>query len=139
MFLAEESPELADDLRGGDWGAIVTNVMAQQAPQELLGIHTNMPGTAPRRYGEPPSSGLSADERCTDWRPPPSAWLRAHLTHLCGLASLRRPYTGRHPRQHHALLVDEHGDFFGSPLLGMQGRLFQRLQRLRPRCRERLS
>src|SRR6266498_2104988 len=52
---------------------------------------------------------------------------------------LRRPYTRRHPRQHHALLVDEYGGFFGSSLLGEQVRLFRREERLHPGCRERLS
>ena len=33
--------------QGGDWGAIISQVMAVQAPQGLLGIHTNMPGTTP--------------------------------------------------------------------------------------------
>ena len=32
----------------------------------------------------------------------------------------------RTPRQHHALLVDEHGSVFGSPLLGEQVQLFRR-------------
>ena len=33
--------------QGGDWGAIVTDLMAVQAPPELLGMHTNMAGVVP--------------------------------------------------------------------------------------------
>jgi pimeloyl-ACP methyl ester carboxylesterase len=55
--------------QGGDWGALITDVMATQAPPELLGIHTNMPGAIPpdidkaAQSGAPAPSGLSADER----------------------------------------------------------------------------
>jgi pimeloyl-ACP methyl ester carboxylesterase len=54
---------------GGDWGALIGDVMAAQAPPELLGIHTNLPFTVPRdiakaaQAGAPPPSDLSADER----------------------------------------------------------------------------
>ena len=34
--------------QGGDWGAIISQVMAVQAPPGLLAIHTNMPGTVPQ-------------------------------------------------------------------------------------------
>jgi pimeloyl-ACP methyl ester carboxylesterase len=55
--------------QGGDWGAIITDVMATQGHSELLGIHSNMPGIFPPDIdkaaltGAPAPSGLSADER----------------------------------------------------------------------------
>jgi pimeloyl-ACP methyl ester carboxylesterase len=33
--------------QGGDWGAIISELLAVQAPAGLLGIHVNMPGTVP--------------------------------------------------------------------------------------------
>ncbi len=55
--------------QGGDWGNCVTELMALQAPPELLGIHTNMAATVPADIdkaafsGAPAPSNLSADER----------------------------------------------------------------------------
>ena len=55
--------------QGGDWGAVITELMAVEAPPELLGIHTNMPGIFPDEIdkaafsGEPAPAGLSADEK----------------------------------------------------------------------------
>jgi len=55
--------------QGGDWGALVTDILATQAPPELLGIHSNMPGIFPVDIdkaafsGAPAPSGLSADEK----------------------------------------------------------------------------
>src|ERR1700726_2293805 len=33
--------------QGGDWGGLITEIMAAQAPPGLLGVHTNFPGTVP--------------------------------------------------------------------------------------------
>jgi pimeloyl-ACP methyl ester carboxylesterase len=55
--------------QGGDWGGAITNVMGEQAPPELLGVHVNFPATIPPdiakalQCGDPPPATLSADER----------------------------------------------------------------------------
>jgi pimeloyl-ACP methyl ester carboxylesterase len=55
--------------QGGDWGAMVTDVMGAQAPPELLGIHLNWVFAVPPdidmavQSGKPPPSDLSADEK----------------------------------------------------------------------------
>src|ERR1043166_9094883 len=54
--------------QGGDWGAQITDVIGREAPPELLGIHSNMPGPVPPEVskalasnvlgaGDPPPSG----------------------------------------------------------------------------------
>jgi pimeloyl-ACP methyl ester carboxylesterase len=54
--------------QGGDWGAQITDVMGAEAPPELLGIHSNMPGTVPSDVSKalaihaPAPDGLSPDE-----------------------------------------------------------------------------
>jgi pimeloyl-ACP methyl ester carboxylesterase len=55
--------------QGGDWGAMVTDVMGTQAPRELLGIHLNWAFAVPPdidkaiQTGSALPSDLSADER----------------------------------------------------------------------------
>jgi pimeloyl-ACP methyl ester carboxylesterase len=59
--------------QGGDWGAVIVDLMGVQAPPELIAIHTNMPGVLPPDVASsfaplvaaPTPDGLSPDEqRC---------------------------------------------------------------------------
>jgi pimeloyl-ACP methyl ester carboxylesterase len=59
--------------QGGDWGAVIVDLMGVQAPPELLGIHSNMPGVLPPEIAAgfaplvvaPAPAGLSGEEqRC---------------------------------------------------------------------------
>jgi pimeloyl-ACP methyl ester carboxylesterase len=55
--------------QGGDWGALITEILGAIAPPELLAIHTNMASTAPPevfdalRADEGTPAGLTDDER----------------------------------------------------------------------------
>ncbi len=54
--------------QGGDWGALMTELLGVFAPPELVAIHTNMPSTCPPeiyqalRDGNGPLAGLSDEE-----------------------------------------------------------------------------
>jgi len=54
--------------QGGDWGALITEILGAMAPPELIAIHTNMPSTVPPeiydalRSGDGPPPDLTADE-----------------------------------------------------------------------------
>jgi pimeloyl-ACP methyl ester carboxylesterase len=55
--------------QGGDWGSVISEVMARQAPAGLAGIHVNMPATVPPEIakvlqaGDPPPPGLWDTEK----------------------------------------------------------------------------
>jgi pimeloyl-ACP methyl ester carboxylesterase len=55
--------------QGGDWGSIVADEMARQAPAGLLGIHVTLAQTVPPEIakvlaiGDPAPAGLSAQEK----------------------------------------------------------------------------
>jgi pimeloyl-ACP methyl ester carboxylesterase len=55
--------------QGGDWGGLITDVMAVQSPNDLLGMATNFPCTVPPEInnaafaGAPAPDGLSAEEK----------------------------------------------------------------------------
>jgi pimeloyl-ACP methyl ester carboxylesterase len=55
--------------QGGDWGAVVVDLMALQGNPDLIGIHTNMAGAVPpeidklAQAGAPTPAGLTTDEK----------------------------------------------------------------------------
>ena len=55
--------------QGGDWGALITDFLGRDAPQGLLGIHSNMAGAIPKEIngaalaGAPAPAGLSQEEK----------------------------------------------------------------------------
>jgi pimeloyl-ACP methyl ester carboxylesterase len=55
--------------QGGDWGGLITDLLALQEPPELLGIHTNFPGAVPPEInqallsGGPVPADLSEEEK----------------------------------------------------------------------------
>jgi pimeloyl-ACP methyl ester carboxylesterase len=54
--------------QGGDWGSVVSDVLAKQKPDGLLGVHVNVPATVPAdvakalNNGDPAPAGLSPEE-----------------------------------------------------------------------------
>jgi pimeloyl-ACP methyl ester carboxylesterase len=127
--------------QGGDWGAILVDVMAGgrepgeavPAPPELVGIHTNMAGAIPPELfyasfaGSPPPSGLSDEERSTY-----EQLLKFFGTHVAyGLIMATRPQTlyglADSPIDLAAFMLD-HGDGAGQPGI-VQQVLEDRLER----------
>ncbi|MGW5670865.1 epoxide hydrolase family protein [Micromonospora sp. NPDC003776] len=55
--------------QGGDWGALITNLMGVQAPPELAGIHTNMPSAVPPDLDALLQTGISGANNPLDSLP----------------------------------------------------------------------
>jgi pimeloyl-ACP methyl ester carboxylesterase len=109
--------------QGGDWGAFVVDWMGVQKLEGLLAIHNSMPGTVPPDVdkatlaGEPPPSGLPADERRA-WEHLLTTYKQVDYARIMG----SRPQTlyaiADSPVGLAAWLLD-HGDGGGQPAAGL--------------------
>jgi hypothetical protein len=52
--------------QGGDWGAVIVDMMGLHAPPELLAIHTNMPGVFPVEIDQAAFSGAVLPQNFAD-------------------------------------------------------------------------
>jgi len=81
--------------QGGDWGSVVSDELARQAPEGLLGIHVNMPATVPPEIAKALNAGDRAPDGLADDEKAAFEQLAALYTQGSGYAEIMvtRPQT----------------------------------------------
>jgi pimeloyl-ACP methyl ester carboxylesterase len=81
--------------QGGDWGSVISDVMARQAPAGLLGIHVNMPATVPPDVAKALNDGDAAPAGLSDKEKAAFDSLANFYKKDCGYAAMMvtRPQT----------------------------------------------
>jgi pimeloyl-ACP methyl ester carboxylesterase len=106
--------------QGGDWGSPVSNQMAKLGAPELVGIHVNLPGVVPPaiikalQCGDPPPTGLSADEKHAYEQLNLSFSKRRAYAQIMGTRPQTLSGLADSPAGLAAWLLD-HGDGYGQP------------------------
>jgi pimeloyl-ACP methyl ester carboxylesterase len=80
--------------QGGDWGALISDLMGSQAPSGLLGIHTNMAGAVPADIDKAAFAGAPASPDFSEYER--EAYDRLSFFYSKGLAYALQ--MGNHPQ-----------------------------------------
>jgi pimeloyl-ACP methyl ester carboxylesterase len=141
-------PDVAKSLQRGDPPLAGLSPEEKQAYEQLTTLYAKrrayaaFMGTRPQTlYGLADSPvGLAAwlFDHGDGWGQAAAPVVSAVLGHTSNGHPAGDLTPGRRPRQHHAVLADEYGGFFGPPVLGKQDRPLQRRRRLGPGGRQRL-
>jgi pimeloyl-ACP methyl ester carboxylesterase len=117
--------------QGGDIGAAITNAMGEQAPPELLGMHTNLAGTIPKNeqralaLGDAAPSYLTMDEKRAYEQV--QSFAKTHAAYSAEMST--RPqalYSLADSPVALAAWILDHGDGYGQPAAVMESALLGR-------------
>ena len=102
--------------QGGDWGSLISELMAVHAGPELLGIHTNLPMALPAEIGQalhggPLPSDLQADEKHALFIKDPEAYGLPANNMTTNYIIAKEDYYFVYPTNYHRYLNPYHDTF----------------------------